>query len=117
MQRDMDLIRRITLAVHQSDKPVASLEGVGRDVFAQHVQLMSEAGLVYAALQPNDMRPATTAVIWRLTWAGHEFADAIMDDTIWNKAKENVIKPAASWTFGILVEYLKVQINHSIGLN
>ncbi|MGO8839441.1 MAG: DUF2513 domain-containing protein [Limisphaerales bacterium] len=43
----------------------------------------------------------------RLTWAGHDFLDAARNDTIWNKAKDEFLKPGISWTFSILFEWLK----------
>ena len=30
--------------------------------------------------------------------------------SLWRKAKDNVLKPAGSWTFGVLLEYLKSEI-------
>jgi hypothetical protein len=44
---------------------------------------------------------------WR--WVGFEFADSIGDEDIWEKAKKNILRPAGSWTFGILSEYLYYQ--------
>ena len=109
MKRDMDIIRRIVLSTRDEAAPVRSLEGVSPDVFAEHVRLLEEAGLVGAAVQVVQQR-ATAALVWRLTWAGHEFADAISSDTLWRKAKDNVIKPTGSWTFGVLLDYLKSEI-------
>lgn len=70
---------------------------------------LEEAGLVGAAVQVVQQR-GTAALVWRLTWAGHEFADAISSDTLWRKAKDSVIKPTGSWTFGVLLDYLKSEI-------
>ena len=84
MKRDMDIIRRIVLAARDEATPVRSLDGVSADVFAEHVRLLEEAGLVGAAVQLVQQR-ATAALVWRLTWAGHEFADAISSDTLWRK--------------------------------
>jgi hypothetical protein len=50
----------------------------------------------------------------RLTWAGHDFADAISEDNVWNKAKEHVLKPTASWTFDILMKYLESLITGNV---
>ena len=114
MQRNMDTIRKIVLAVRDAPGVVNSVDGVSADEFAHHVQLLDEAGLVVAAIQSNGKQLAKLAIIFRLTWAGHDFADSIADDSLWNKAKENIIKPTASWTFGILLEYLKVEIRSRI---
>lgn len=109
MNRDMDVIRQIVLAVADSTTaPVGSVPGVEGPVFARHAQWLAEAGLVQAALLPKGgMQPATDAMIWRLTWAGCDFADSVRSDTIWKKAKETVIKPSASWSFDVLLDWLK----------
>ena len=100
--------------MREANGTVNSVEGITRDDFAFHAQLLEEAGLVTAAVQGGGKRIADAVVIFRLTWAGHDFADAIIDETLWKKAKENVIKPSASWTFGILLEYLKIEIKSRI---
>jgi hypothetical protein len=124
MKRDMDVIRQIVLAV--SDAPVGEsisyIENVDAEIFAAHVQLLVEAGLVMAALQgadknnPNAPMKQTpkAAIVYRLTWDGQEFAAAVLDDNLWNKAKDTFLKPTASWTFGIFVDYLKNEIVNQI---
>lgn len=109
----MDLVRQIMLKVRASDEPISELHfpEAAKGAFGAHVQLLQEAGLVVAAVTPPaSLLPATSATIWRLTWAGHEFADAVVSDTLWNKAKTEVMKPAGSWTFSILGDWLKAQI-------
>ena len=125
MKRDMDLVRRIVLAVQ--DLPAStggrdmqmlnSLEGVDGALFAAHAQLLDEAGLIRAALQGDGKRVPGAAVIYRLTWAGHEFADSIRDDTLWKKVSDRVIKPSASWTFATLGEVIKLEIQRRLGLS
>jgi hypothetical protein len=110
MHRNMDIIRKIVLAVRNAENTVNSVEGITSKDFAYHAQLLEEAGLVSAAIQGQGKRIAEAAVIFRLTWAGEDFADSIKDDSLWNKAKENIIKPSASWTFGILLQYLEFEI-------
>jgi hypothetical protein len=110
MKRDMDVVRRIVLAVADSKEPqIREVEGIPEDVFAAHAQWLEEAGLLEAAL-PQGKRTAHQAIVFRLTWAGCDFADAVRSDTLWAKAKEKVIAPSASWTFGILLDWLKGQI-------
>ena len=109
MKRDMDLIRQMLLHARDAAGAVSSMPGVDQELFMEHVKLLHEAGLVDAAIQEAQHR-VRAAIIWRLTWAGQDFADAITDDTLWRKAKANVVKPMASWTFGILLDYLKGEI-------
>lgn len=114
MKRDMDIIRQIVLAVRDSDDVIRGLEGVQFEVYAEHVRLLEEAGLVDASIQTVPQRRVITALVWRLTWAGQDFASAIDNDTLWSKAKENVIKPAGSWTFDVLKEWLKAEITQGL---
>jgi hypothetical protein len=109
MKRDMDAIRKIVLAAKDADKQITNLEGVDQQTFMNSVALLHEAGLVHAAIRESH-GTAQAALLFRLTWNGHEFADAIKDESLWNKAREVVLKPAAGWTFSILTEYLKAQI-------
>ena len=57
--------------------------------------------------------PSAAAIV-RLTWAGHDFLDSSRDNKIWKLAKEHVIKPGASWTFSLLLEWLKQEARHRV---
>jgi len=113
MKRDMDLIRRIALATEDlpPNASLSEIPGVDSSHFAMHVQWMQEAGLLTATIHPtNGKEPANFAHVWRLTWAGCEFAEAVRNDTLWAKAKKQVIAPSSSWTFGVLTDWLKAEI-------
>ncbi|SDP99874.1 DUF2513 domain-containing protein [Ectopseudomonas hydrolytica] len=112
MKRDMDLIRKIVLAVETA--PRQELSDVDQQAFNYHANLLIEAGLAEGAVGPLQRGIPAMIVLWRLTWNGHDFADSIKDDTIWNKARENVFKPTASWSFGVLLTYLKAEIIRNI---
>ncbi|WP_454674858.1 DUF2513 domain-containing protein [Achromobacter pestifer] len=115
MKRDMDLVRRITLAATELSPGdwLEEIEGVDADVFAEHATLMQEAGLVDATITEYLDGGASVAVK-RLTWDGQEFADQIRSDTLWKKAKENVIKPSASFSFTLLREWLKDELRKGL---
>ncbi|MDH0958965.1 DUF2513 domain-containing protein [Pseudomonas chengduensis] len=112
MKRDMDVIRQLVLRLE--DGYLNKLDGVEAPVYLYHAQLLIEAGLAEGALAAPNRGVPTAALLWRLTWLGHDFADAIRNDTIWNSAKEKVIKPSASWTFGVLLDFLKLEIRRHI---
>ena len=113
MTRDMDLVRNIVLAARES-APLSSMPNVALEVFAYHAQILQEAGMITAALMPDSKALPQKAVILRLTWSGQDFADSIKNEGIWQKAKDNVIKPSASWTFSILLDYLAEQIKSGL---
>ena len=117
MKREMDIVRDIVFAVRDSSEPIDGVPGIPPDVFAYHAQILKEAGMIEAALIPNDgKQPAIAARVFRLTWEGQDFADAASDDTVWKKAKDNILKPAASWSFAILLEYLKAETKAKLGI-
>jgi len=115
MKRDMDIVRRITLAATElpPGKWLEEIDGVDTTVFSEHVVLMQEAGLVDATVTEYG-DAGTEMAIRRLTWDGQEFADQIRSDTLWRKAKESVIKPSASFSFSLLREWLKAEISKGL---
>ena len=117
MKRDMDLVRRIALATADMgpDEILTKLDGTEERAFVMHVQWMEEAGLLHATMAPKDSKqPAKFAAVFRLTWAGCEFADAARDETLWGKAKTSVLKPGMSFTFDVLRDWLKTEITQGL---
>lgn len=104
MKRDMDIVRRITLATSdmEHNHVLTGLDGLDKASFSIHGIWMQEAGLVVANVQEYRSGEPATVLIRRLTWEGCDFADAVRSDTLWKKAKEVVILPTASFTFGML---------------
>ena len=94
MKRDMDTIRQILLTVRESEKAISGIDGIAPAVFFEHVRLLDEAGLVTAALQIVQNR-TTAAIVWRLTWAGQDFADAIPATPSGKKPKTMYSSPQA----------------------
>jgi hypothetical protein len=102
MKRDMELIRYILL------QKEAEQEIVGEHkVVVYHIGLLNEAGFVDAVTRNGVDGVISDAWIKSITWAGHDFLDAMRDDTIWKMAKDKFIKPGVSWTVSILFEFLK----------
>lgn len=115
MKRDPDLIRSIALATEalQPGTTLDEMPGVDTATFAQHVQWMSDAGLVQARTL-SYLSDAPAAAVMRLTWDGCDFLDAARSDTLWGKAKESVIAPTASWTFDLLKDWLKEEVRQGL---
>ncbi len=106
MKRDMDLIRQILTDVEavEVDGPFVSLKDPHA---AYQAALLKEAGLILVTIVPDPFGRPREAIVMRLTWDGHEFLDASRDSKIWKMAKEHIIKPGVSWTFSLLMEWLK----------
>lgn len=118
MKRDMDLIRRIALVVADMEfgKSLAHMrdEDVDDGTFSTHVIWMQEAGLISATVQTVMSAAPPHVRVHRLTWVGCEFVDAIRDDTLWQKARTNVLRPGMSFTFDVLKEWLKTEISQGL---
>lgn len=116
----MDDIRKILFAVRDSDTIVTGVEGVPDDSFKFNAMLLIEAGLVLGntvmSSRSHSVVPQTTT-LYRLTWKGFDFMDSIKDDALWEKTKKHILKPTGSWTFGILKEFLKMEIKQGLGIN
>ena len=115
MKRDVDIIRKIAFATESlpSGECLDAIDGIDPADFSAHVEWMSDAGLVEAHID-RMLSGEHIAVVLRLTWAGCDFLDAARSETLWAKAKRSVIAPASSWTFGILLDWLKAEIRDGL---
>lgn len=119
MKRDMDIIRKIVVASMEIDDPLKAIDGVDNETFGFHAMLLEEAGLAKCFIHESSDSASPTvdlAIVWRLTWDGFEFAQSIRDPDIWEKAKTNIINPAASWSFGLLLEVVKYEAKKKLGI-
>lgn len=89
MQRDMDLIRQLLLSA-EAGPPYPKIEGYTQDAIKYHQKLAIDAGLLEGAIAKDHTKPTEipgAVIIKGVTWAGHDFIDAIREDTKWNKVK------------------------------
>jgi hypothetical protein len=111
MKRDHDIIRRILFNVQEDKYPYGGavhLDGVSDEVCGHHVALIIDVGLAEGRLIETDAQGIVAGVIYRLTPAGHDFCDAIRDEAIWNKAKQDL---GSGSSYGLAVLINRVNIN------
>ena len=108
MKRDMDLVRRILLAIEaEPADPDAESEdpatGIDADEFrvSEHVRLVIEAGLVEGHVLSSIGGEAAPSHLQRLTWAGHDYLDAVRSDSVWRKVKESAAKHGLELTLDL----------------
>ncbi|WP_369920365.1 DUF2513 domain-containing protein [Marinomonas polaris] len=105
MKRDMDLARKILLAVEEKDEHVIpfvpDIDGYDKNQINYHIQLLGQAGLVDTKSHSN-LSGGTKWMVKSLTFAGHDFLDNARNDTIWNKAKESIKSKGLSLTFVVV---------------
>ena len=119
MKRDMDLARHILFAIEEHDgDPLRYIDlkisgRTDREV-SYHVMLLGEARLVevknYGNANRFEYRPR------RLTWEGHEFLDAVRDDTVWKRAKSETLAKTGQLTFEVIKATLMGLARQGLGL-
>ena len=95
MKRDMDIIR-LLLQQEESGEEPPELKQYDEKLVVYNVALMLDAGFIEGDIHPDVTGSPHTAVIIRMTWAGHDFLDSTRDPSIWSEAKERVLKPGFS---------------------
>lgn len=106
MKRDIKLIKSILMEIEKSQSPRdwlnINIEGKTSDQVAYHVKLLHDAGLIEA----HDLS-GSAEFMWKpsaLTWHGHEFLDAIRNDTVWKKLNAKINEQSGNIPFHILKE-------------
>ena len=94
VKRDPELLRSLLFEMENSH---AHITAVTMDRSAEeyhHFQLLCDEGLV----------EQTGQATFRLTSSGHDFLDAIRDDSRWQKVMGHIKQNGGDWTLGILNE-------------
>lgn len=104
MKRDMELIRMVMLAAEKIKEPNELIdpkfEGHNEAEISYHIALLDDAGLLHGL-----DRSAIGVYRWSagaLTWAGHEFVEAIKDEAAWKEALAITAKSGEGTVFEIL---------------
>ncbi len=123
MQRDMELIRKIMLAVEQHEHGFApgdlKIEGSTDEQVGYHCYLLGDAELAEVVEIERRGAESPYAVLRKLTWKGHEFLDVSKDDTTWEKAKQRLTaagKSLHSVTLGVLQSLLTEVAKQQLGI-
>ena len=118
MKRDMDLIRKMLLAIEADEHgfaPKIEINGYTEEEIGYHAVLLGEAGLVKVCDVTGLGNKSPEAIITRLTWAGHEFVDSARENQRWNLAKDLINKVGGA-SIQIWVIVLTELIKKNLGL-
>lgn len=117
MKRDFDLIRKILSTIEEARAgdiiTKFSFDGVEPAVVTDHLRMLISEGFVEGELPDRRYH---RYIIRGLTWKGHDFCDAMKDETLWAKAQETILKPIGGMTFDLLLAWLKAQMATKLGL-
>ena len=104
MKRDLDLSRAILQQIEEKSDgrgcpPLVFPDRTPQEV-SYHVKLLQQGGLIDASdlstMHGMDFRPKS------LTSAGHDFLEAIRNDTVWNNVKDHAKKKGIELPFSML---------------
>lgn len=82
-----------------------------------HMELLIEAGIVEGKMRQVLGGGPINFTALRLTWAGHEFLDAIRNDTVWNKTKETFTTKGLDMTFETIKAVAAAAMTSMLGLS
>jgi hypothetical protein len=119
MKRDMDLVRKILLAMNDHEHGFVmeelELDGYTQEQIGYHCFLLDEAGLIQASDVSTDDTPSPCALPVRLTWEGHEFIENAQNDKVWGQAKEAVGK-IGDVSFSVWASVLSQIVMSNLGI-
>lgn len=118
MKRDMNLVRH--LLAYMEEQPAGTIiqqvtVPVGTDgpTIGEHINLMAERGLIEGDVIDVN---APLFVIQRLTWEGHDFLQAVQNDTVWKKVLSKAKDLGGSMTLEIAKELGKKYLMELAGV-
>jgi hypothetical protein len=128
MTRDMELVRALLpkleamqirrggiVSIAPDDDEIA-IPGYDVAQISYHLALIRDAGFI----DNGGVRPMDGIGFRSLTWAGHDFLDAVRDPEIWRRTKVGA-KKVGSWSiellFGLAKEYTKQIAKEKLGFD
>lgn len=120
MKRDMELIRKMVLAVEDGQNGYApddlQIDGYTAEQLGYHAHLLIQDGLATGPITSHINGSGPSAQLTTLTWKGHDFADAARDETRWRKAMGIVQAKGGAVTLDILKDLLLQLARASLGV-
>ena len=114
----MELIRNVMLAAEKTKDPYdlidPKFEGRSETEISYHIALLDDAGLLH-----GQDRSAIGVFRWSagpLTWAGHEFVEAVKDDAVWKDALAITAKSGGGAVFELVKIALMQVLEKRAGL-
>src|SRR5260221_12779162 len=85
MKRDLDLIRRILLALEEENSELLTPDN--QELVCHHVQLLVDAGYVEGRVRWDRESNPRGYVVQRITMNGYDYLDSVRDPKVWNETK------------------------------
>ena len=117
----MDLIRSVMLQLEARLEPEVPLtefpmEAIDAAVVLEHLILLQEAGFIALTVERYGGGAPAFFVIHRITWAGHEFLEAVRSDTVWEKSKKVLLSTGVGLAWPLLQAVLRAKAAEHLGI-
>lgn len=92
VQRDMELIRKILLAVQTKatlKHELVKIDGVDDEIVGRHVEMLFNAGYLEGRPMALASQSYVRIGVKDLSWQGHDFLSALENQGVWSKLKES----------------------------
>lgn len=120
MVRDMDLIRKILLAMEGHERGYApqpfTLEGHSDEQVCFHVFLMDQAGLLTGMDVTVRGSDSPAMLPLHLNWFGYEFLECARNDGLWQKGKKLFSEQGVGLVLDVLMAWLMAEAKTRLGL-
>jgi hypothetical protein len=120
LKRDLDLIRKIVLAVEASPTGFAqgapNVEGYSDDQIGYHSYLLIDGGFAKGPETTTLSSTGPSARIMHLTSKGHDFAESARDEARWKKATGIVKEKVGDATIDIIKDVLTGLLRDGLGI-
>jgi hypothetical protein len=122
MVRDMDLVRRVLLAVEATPPGWGSNEALHVDgcdptALGWHVALLVQARYLEGVEVTSFGAECPSFLNLRLTWEGHEFLDTIRHDTVWQQLKAKAAQEGGNLPIVVIRELGTQYLKKKLGLD
>ena len=106
MKRDFELIRKLLFYFEEKAGPKAvecpAIEGYDELTIKYHVLLLTQAGLIDYEPELTKTGRIIRVIPFNLTWNGHEFLDAIRQESTWLKTKNIAKEKSGTLSFEVI---------------
>lgn len=122
MKRDMELIRAIMQTLEgypEADLHLTevAVEGFGEAEIVGHLVLLQEAGFIDLSVERYGGGEPPQILVHRITWAGHEFLEAVRSDTIWAKSTKLITSAGIGLAWPLLQAVLRAKAAEHLGIH
>jgi Hypothetical protein (DUF2513) len=115
MKRDLELVRKLMLAIESEDTNLMEIEGYDSSQINYHLELMIEAKLVEGRVTRQAFN-RFNITIEKLSWDGCYFLDEARDESVWKKKVEILQEKSGSLSFTLLTQILVSAAKQHFGL-